>query len=251
MVENILTIALEGDITLAEFSEAIRRFWSLIGDLSLEVGGQTKIDWRIDDLQAGSAIATIRGHSPQLEVVERVIHAFAGVGNALQRREPIPYSDKVRRDANALRSTVKGSVTSIRLSTPFSDALITRQANQEKEAVITYAHGQVTGRVQTLTSRGGLKFTVYDSIFDKPVSCYLDENQEDIMRGAWGRKVKVSGVIGREPERNRPVVVRKIREVEVLAEVTPGDYRHARGAIPSEHESEKSETIIRNIRDAW
>ena len=127
MKDNILTFALEGEITLPHFSEAIKDFGTLIAALSQEVGGKTKIEWRIDDLNAGSAIATIRGESPDSEIVEAIIHAVATVGNALQRKEPIPYSEKVRRVARSMRRRVKGSINSIRLETPFSEAIITRE----------------------------------------------------------------------------------------------------------------------------
>jgi hypothetical protein len=128
---------------------------------------------------------------------------------------------------------------------------ITRETSKHREVFIIYAHGQVKGTVQTLTSRGGLRFTLYDAIFDKPISCYLDEGQEHIMRGAWGKKVVVSGSIGREPEQKRPVVVRHILKIDVLDDTPPGDYRHARGALLYEEGNEKPEVIIRGIRDAW
>jgi hypothetical protein len=251
MSENILTFALEGEITLADFSEAMKDFGALIAALSQEIGGQTKIDWRIDDLNAGSAIATVRGDSPNQEIVEGVIRAYATVGNALQRQEPIPYSEKVRRVARKIQKRVQGSINSIRLETPFGEAVITRGYIGRKEPPITYAHGQVKGTVQTLTNRGGLRFTLYDAIFDKPISCYLDEGQEHIMRGTWGRKVVVSGLIGREAEQKRPVVVRHITNIDVIDDTVSGSYRDARGAIPYEKEKPKPEVIIRSIRDAW
>jgi hypothetical protein len=259
MAQNILTIVLDGDITLGDFSEAMRRFRALVGALSQEVGRKTKIDWRIDELQAGSTIATIRGHSAYPDIVERVVQAFARVGEALQRREPIPYSDTVRRRAYSMQKLVKGSIQSIRLETPFSDALITsdNRVNTNTGATtpsegrtITYTYGQVRGTVQTLTNRGGLKFTLYDSIFDAPISCYLNEGQEEIMRGVWGRKVTVSGLIGREPYQKRAVVVRQIEKIDVIEDVTPGSYRQAKGATPREEGKEKPEVIIRSLHDA-
>jgi hypothetical protein len=251
MADDILTIALEGEVTLADFSEAMKDFGALVAALSQEIGGPTKIDWRIDDLTASSAIATVRGDSPNREIVEAVVRAMATVGTALQHREPIPYSEKVRRVARRMRKRVKGSIDSIRLETPFSEAIITREAVGQRESLIAYTFGQVKGTVQTLTNRGGLRFTLYDSIFDKPISCYLDEGQEHIMRGAWGRKVIVSGSIGRESEQKRPVVVRHITQIDILDDTPPGSYRDARGVIPYDEGNKKPEMIIRGIRDAW
>jgi hypothetical protein len=88
-MDNILTLALEGEITLADFSEAMKDFGALVAVLSQERAGTTKIDWRIDDLTAGRAIATIRGDSPNREMVEAVVRAVGTVGSALQHQEPI------------------------------------------------------------------------------------------------------------------------------------------------------------------
>jgi hypothetical protein len=250
-MDNILTLALEGEVTLADFSEATKEFRALIAALSQEIGGKAKIDWRIDDLNAGSAMTTIRGISPHPEIIAGVVRAYATVGSALQAQAPIPYSEKVRQSALRLRKRVKGSINSIRLETPFSEAIITRETQGNREATITYTYGQVQGIVQTLTNRGGLRFILYDIIFDKPISCYLDEGYEHIMRGAWGRKVAVSGMIGREPEQGRPIVVRHITTVDILDDTPPGSYRDARGVIPHEEGDKKSEVIIRGIRDAW
>lgn len=251
MTDNILTIALEGDILLADFSGAMKDFGALIAALSQEIGGKTKIDWRIEELSSGSAMATIRGDSPNRELVVAVVHAYATVGNALQRQEPIPYSEKVRRVASSLRKRVKGSINSIRLETPSTEAVITKETVNQRESAIAYTYGQLRGTVQTLKNRGGLRFTLYDSIFDKPISCYLDEGQEHIMRGAWGKKVIVSGSIGREPEQKRPVIVRHVTNVDILDETLKGNYRQARGAIPYEEGKGKPEVIIRSLRDSW
>jgi hypothetical protein len=261
MSQNILTFALDGEITLAEYSEAMKRFRSFVGALSQEIGRDIKIDWRIDELQSGSAIATIHGNSAHPDIVDSIVEAYARVGTALERGEPIPYSDIVRRRAYHIQKLVKGSIHSIRFETPFSDALITSgtrrgngsqliNANQADNITIKKSHGQVRGTVQTLTNRGGLKFTLYDSIFDSPISCYLNEGQEEIMRGLWGRKVIVDGIIGREPYQQRAVVVRQIEKIDVVEDITPGSYRLAKGAIPREEGKPKPEVIIRGLRDA-
>jgi hypothetical protein len=59
MSENILTIALDGDITLMDFSAALSRFRLLIHALSTEVARKRKVIWRVEELNAGSAIATV------------------------------------------------------------------------------------------------------------------------------------------------------------------------------------------------
>jgi hypothetical protein len=261
MTENLLTIALDGDITLLDFSTALSRFRLLVHALSNEVAGKRKVVWRVEELNAGSALATVRGESREPQTLERVIQAFASVGEALQAQQPIAFSEPVRRYAHNLQRVVKRSIQTMRLETPFSDALIVNGhrtsemylagTDEPRPPTMTYAYGQLRGTVQTLSSRRGLKFTLYDVIFDKPISCYLSAGQEELMRGAWGEHVTVSGLIGREPYQKRPVVIRQITQVDILKDVTAGSYRYARGAIPYEEGGEKPEVIIRGIRDAW
>jgi hypothetical protein len=109
--------------------------------------------------------------------------------------------------------------------------------------------GLLEGEVQTLSKRGRLRFTLYDSIFDRAVHCYVTPDQEDTMRSAWGRRVVVAGQITRDPATGRPTSIIRIREVD-LVEVPPvGSYRRARGAVRSASE-EKPEDTIRRMRDA-
>jgi hypothetical protein len=112
------------------------------------------------------------------------------------------------------------------------------------------AFGAVEGRVQTLSSRGGLRFTLYDSLHDRAVSCYLAEGHEDIMRDAWGRLAVVQGLVKRDPRTGRPVTIREVRSVELLGERSPHDYKRARAAIPLPEGARRAEDVIRQLRDA-
>jgi hypothetical protein len=263
MAEPLLTIALEGTIRLHEFSTAVTRFRLFISALTAEVGARGKVTWLIDDLQAGSATATVRGSSRRPQLADQVVEAFGVAGEALEQHRPLPFSDRVRRRAYGIQQLVKGSILAVRLETPFSDALLTNGQHDEIDTLsplpleeyrprgLTHAYGQILGRIQTLTNRGGLRFTLYDPIFDKPIACYLHEGQEDTMRGVWGRKVTVKGLISREPYQKRAVVIRNITDISVLDENIPGSYRQARGVVPVEEDEKKPEDVIRSLRDAW
>ena len=250
MAADTLTLELSGDVSLAKFAEAMKRFQALIADLSKDIAKDEAINWRIEDLNKGSAIATIQGYGAKAESVERVVRAYGQVGNALAQHTPIPYSDRVKKSANKLVGVIDGGVTALRFETPFTDAIVGRQTDEAVDSPsITFAYGVVKGRVETLTSRRGLRFTIYDSIFDRPISCYLNKGQEEQMRDVWGRQVNVSGLIGREPDTRRPVVVREVETIELLADSEAGGYRLARGVLGSDKTSPRSELIIRSMRD--
>jgi hypothetical protein len=114
---------------------------------------------------------------------------------------------------------------------------------------MTEAYGAVEGRIQTLTSRGGLRFTLYDSLHDKAVSCYLAEDLEDIMRDAWGRRAIIEGRVSRDAKSGRPLAVRGITTLQVLPEIAPEKYRDLRG-IARSTSGLSVEEAIKRLRDA-
>jgi hypothetical protein len=91
---------------------------------------------------------------------------------------------------------------------------------------------------------------LYDNLEDKPVYCYLTEGQEELMRGAWRQRAFVVGKVTRDPLTGRPVNIRHITAAEVLRDVPPGSYVHARGIIPFDPKGPSPEEIIRRFRDA-
>lgn len=248
---DTLTIAVNGEVSLGEFSSAVSAFKSLVDALSNEIARDASIDWFIDDLSASSAVATIRGFSTEQAAVERVVTAYGVVGRSLERGEPIPYSERVQREATNIARVIDGRITSIRFETPQVEATVTgATAKGLPSPQLRYSFGTIKGLVQTLSSRGALRFTVYDNLFDRAVSCYLKEGQEEIMRGAWGNLVVVEGKVGREPDKGRPVVVRDIEDVRIIDRPEPGSYRKARGVLKREADAdEMPEDTIRRLRD--
>ncbi len=111
--------------------------------------------------------------------------------------------------------------------------------------------GTVKGRVQSISNRGRLRFTLYDSIFDKPLNCYVDEERQDILTDIWDKVVLVSGRVTRQPDTGQPVSVRDITSIESVMVNEPGSYRKARGILATLGEKpEPAEVSIRRLRDA-
>ena len=143
------------------------------------------------------------------------------------------------------------SVEYVRFRTPDNDYIITgRGVSTNVNDAVSVSIGAITGIVQTLSSRNSLMFNLYDALHNKRVACYMEEGQEELMREAWGRRVRVSGSVSRETDTGKPVAVRQILNVEILSEVAAGSYRQARGAVPWQSGFEKPEEAIRQMRDA-
>ena len=113
------------------------------------------------------------------------------------------------------------------------------------------AIGGVHGRIQTLTSRGGLRFTLYDTLYDRAVGCYLSEGQEEIMRDYWGQTAVVEGTVTRDPNSGRPLTVRHVRNVTPVRQVERMAYLAARGAVkPLPNDQRRPEDLVSAARDA-
>jgi hypothetical protein len=251
MVDNTITLALEGDVSLQVLSEVMSHFNGLLNALAQAVVPEQAVEWIIEDMQAGSALLTVAGEAETEEPVLKVIEAYAKTGRALERREPIPFPTSVARAAAEITRAVGEQVRVIRFETATSEATIYGNFDVPRPHQPTkrVGFGVVKGRVQAISSRGKLRFNLYDSLFDKPISCYLQSGQEDLMREIWGKRVYVSGQITRDADLGRAVSVRHITAVDTIPEYVPGSYKQARGVLTWSPDDEPAEILIRRLRD--
>ncbi len=245
MATHTLTFALGGRVEIGQFQEGITRFQRLVTALTPKQG----VKWVIEDLQSGSATVTLVAETETPNKAAQVVADFDNIGKALSNHEPLPdtYSKRVRQAALGIQG-LAGIVESVRFETADSDHIVAKNGAVAPPRSLKVSVGAITGRVQTLTNRGGLRFTLYDHIHDKAVSCYLQPGREDWIREAWGRRARVSGTVSRDGV-GLPVAVRQVLNIEPLAEPTPGSYQQARGALAGLPGDEKPETVIRRLRD--
>lgn len=249
--ETTLTFELQGEtIPLSVFAEAVTHFTQLVAALSRDVAGKAALDWIIDDLSVGSALIATRSTAERAADVE---NAYETVARALERHEEPPFSPAVKKEASALTALLDGHVEALLMQTARDDRII-RKPDFENGVKVLFdktaqkiAHGGVQGRIETLGRRPGLRFTLYDSVYDKPVSCYLAQGYEDIMRNAWGKIAIVEGLVTRDPLTGRPTSVRQVRNVMLIEEGERKAYKRARGAIQRGELSPEEE--ISRLRD--
>jgi hypothetical protein len=72
------------------------------------------------------------------------------------------------------------------------------------------AYGALRGKLQSLSSRTGLKVVLYDDTFDKGVRCSLTEEQHETAREHWDKHVVIEGLIRRDRITGRPLSVSQI-----------------------------------------
>ncbi len=255
MANDTATLALNGEISLRLFVEGMRHFLGLIDALTSEVSDRRVVEWLVDALADGSAITTVRGEPLSQrgeESVGRVVRAYGEVGRALEEGRPIPYSDRVVREAESLVNLLNGQLTSLRFETSELEATVVSPSVERRvKTAYLRAFGAVEGRIQTVTNRRGLRFVLYDTLYDHPVSCYLDEGQEALMRDAWGHHAFVEGWISRDAVTGQPVAIRHITSVVLVPEPRAGGFEAARGILHPSAETIPAEEAIRRVRDEW
>jgi len=246
---DTVTLAVSGEVSLDDFKMIVERFASLIDAISAEVAKE-KPDWIVDYLDAGSATLTFVGQAHDQAEVDRVVAAYAKVGRSLAEEKPVPFSPQVERAARQITGVLDGRITSVRFETADETATVVSPSVTAQGRKLLHAYGAIEGRIQTLSSRGGLRFVLYDSLFGRAVYCYLDPGREEMMRGAWDRRATVEGWVSREPVTGRPVSVRHVSRVELIDDIPRGSYRRARGVVPARPNDPPPEDGIRVLRDA-
>ena len=245
MTAETLTFEIGGTVMVDQLATGVSLFHRLVSALTADTG----VQWVVEDLQSGSAVVTLEGHSETPHEVERVVLSYADVGRALEDQEYLTYQPPVNRVAEQIRSFAE-TVEAVRFQTAEADYTVITGKNSKISPKLTVSIGSVTGRIQTVSNRGRLRFNLYDSTFDRAVGCYLQNGQEELVREVWGRRASVSGRVTRESDTGRALAVRDILEVEILKDIAPGSYRLARGAVSLEPGSESAFEVIRRLRDA-
>lgn len=251
---DTVTLRLQGDdIGLPEFAQAVEHFSRLMQALSHEADAED-VSWNVTDLVYSSAMTAAQGISQngdRREEIDRIVRSYALVGHGLREGTTDAFSAPVRTAAVNLSKVLGDGVTAVHFETPSDDVKVTEPElpPAKRAAELIHALGAVTGRIQTLTSRSRLRFTLYDRLYGRAVSCYLTEGQEEMARDAWDKYARVDGEIWRDPETGWPTSVRHITAIHKIEdEGTTHGYRKARGARRGEDGT--PEERIRRLRDA-
>lgn len=267
MPDNTVTLVLDGEVPLQEFSKAIVGFSELVKALSVEAGAA--LDWVIQDLQMSSALASVIAIGKQAKI-EAVITSYETVAQALEENTEIPYSEPVRVAAKRIVSIEDYRIKAVRFETAKRESTVRIDPIQAGDVQMVSAappqsksfasklsaraaipaYGAIQGRIQTLTSRGALRFTLYDLLYDKAVSCYLAEEKRELIRDLWGSLAIVEGFVSRDPITGRLLSIRQVSEITPVKEPESRfDYQQAQGIAPS-MTGLSPEEAIRRIRDA-
>lgn len=251
MPRETVTLALNpgAAVALGDFVAAMSHFDRLLRALAQAHRGKDmpEMTWRLDGLAGGSAVVTASAEHPA---------AAAAADGYLQaarcdERESRVQGKRVEASAGKLLGMLGSGIEEMRFETSRGEVVL--QYGGERKPVdvpLAVALGEVEGVVETLSRRRGLKFTLYEPLFDRPVSCYVREDSAEHLRGIWGKRVIVEGRVSRDPATGSAVAIRDITAITPVVPTAPGAWRKTRGAIKARPGSPPPEEIVRKMRDA-
>lgn len=249
MAGDSVTLRLDGELTIEKVANAFTRFRSVLR--ALEEEQSANVRWVLAGLDFGSAAITARAEPLDDDAVAKIpkmteLYLAAGRQVASGEVEQERALLRVVRDL----TEVADEQNRVILETADDDVIFIAPippARATASPQTTKSLGTVRGRVETLSHRRGLRFTLYELASDRPLSCYLQADHEDMMRDAWGHIADVTGVITRDADTGRPLAIRGVTTVDVVNEGETMGFLRARGAVGG---IEPAEGVIRRIRDA-
>ena len=235
------------DIGFAEFAKAASHFDRLLKALSRKYAGRG--EWRLGGLREGSANMTA---ASECKGAATVADVYLQIGHALRNGGTGSYGKHIHAPTEDLVAMLANGVYKIRFETRAGEAVIGKDERTSKPVAVPLraALGAIEGVVEVLSRRRSLHFNLYDTLFDRPVSCYVDPTESDRMRDIWGKHVTVEGLVSRDAEHGYPIAVRSITDIKIVPDAPPGSYKKARGAIPRKPDQPRAEEVIRKMRDA-
>lgn len=251
MTDDLLSFRLDGEVTIEKLSAAFARFSNVLDALHEDHGANVR--WVVVGLESGSATAVAKA-VPLDSDAERLIPAICGDYLESARQVLRGNGDPDRPVLRAVRelAAVADENNPVVLETSDDEVIFVapapiRAAGAEVERQqTTKSLGSVRGRVEMLSQRNTLRFSIYELVNDRAVSCFPHPDYKDVMREAWGRIADVTGTITRDVATGRPLSIRRVTRVDVVEEGEPDGYLRARGAIKA---TEPAERAVRRMRD--
>jgi hypothetical protein len=254
---NELTLQLNGYPDVDKFASFINNSRHLIKALAVAViphyrRTDNKVHWfPINASINGSVFITYEGRTANPDNFLRVEDAFFRVGEALRSGADIPYTPSVEQYASNLRKVVEKdkSIESLVFMNEGNQTLVKSVPELSNKLPTVTVYDEIQGRIETISSRKGLRFILYDSHFDRAVTCYVNnmESEEQLTKH-FGKLVRVMGLVIRDAETDRPFKIKDIQQVTAV-ETPKLSWRDAEGIIQLP-KNQSPESFIRSLRDA-
>lgn len=254
MSDESVTLRLGGSVTVDDFVARATSWLGILRSITDEAGLGSHVTWQLAGLDYGSAIVTAEPlpDSPEVaRVLPRLVSDYLDSARAV--RDGFPSDG--RRSLRLVRELAAEATpdSEITFETPEAEVIFIGGTKAAAEVVApesAAALGTVRGRIETVSQRGRLRFTLYDLTSDRAVICYVEPDKEELLRNVWGHLADVTGLVSRDPRTDRALSVRRVTSIDLVREPTTQAFLRARGAVPALPDALPSEELIRIVRDA-
>jgi hypothetical protein len=264
VTDNTFTFSLEGSVPLNVFADAVRHWNVLLSSIATSTGHKNST-FVITDLEYGSTVVTASLAEPDEVIGSQISNQVFAVGEGMRMGNVIPFPDSVQRAALALMKGVsRGQGYPLTISADDRDVYVPPSIEEKQKIQLirnetgiatpstTESFGSLTGRIQTLSSRDALRFTLYDSLRDRAVKGTLTPALSEQVRDLWDKNVYIEGWIVRDFSTGYPLRIKNLRLIEPASERSATlAFMEARGILKGKLNPGMSpEDRIRQVRDA-
>ena len=197
-----MTLELGPDkVPALEFLKAVRAFAGLLDGIAKDACGDKKaVSWEISVARGSQLIRADITPATDPKAVHTV--------RTLLRRPPQRTMNRFRRFPKSIEGT------RIWIGQEDCDSLRDGDDEQSSETGPFTEYGTVEGKLDTLSARGGVHFTIYEPIWDKGVNCSVPSDLVDTMQKMWRQRIAAHGMVHYDAE-GRPMSIRA-EEVELF-----------------------------------
>lgn len=214
----------------------------------------------IEDLTSGSALVTSSIMFDAEGPARQFTSDFTKVGAVARGDNVVAFPKGLQEAANRLRSVAAADTSGITIASEADDVLILPSTDMLDEHVASprlaspspsmETYGALRGKLQSVSSRSGLKVVLYDDLFDKAVRCSLTEEQHETVRELWDKHVIVEGLIRRDSETGRPLSISNIWAIrEDVRGLASQAWANAYGVLSGVEPEVPVEESIRKVRN--
>lgn len=196
------------DIAVGQFIAVASKLTELLKELEASVMGEKSVEWRLADLQRGSARLAMSPHPPlptgradAFPVIGAVLEGLATVEETARR--PPHFTDQALRSAKSLVNAARagpnalavfGEAQGVQRQVALSSDLVAHV--DELIGTASIAVGSLEGTLEAVTIHDTVAFSIYDAITNRRVECKCDREILDLaITRYFGKRVSVAGLV--------------------------------------------------------
>lgn len=203
-----LSLSLDGPAVAWDVFVRAARAWNVLlrsVDREVASGGPTNVTWEIETITKASPLSVALVAAPSRPevtpaVVLRTVKAVTEGLRTIQREahRPAYFSDRALESAKELAELHDRNLTSIKVRNGKGSLDLTRLLSANVDELIgpkTSSWGTVEGALEVISIHGQHKFSVFEALAGHSVACHFKADQLEDVKGAFGKRVAVSGEV--------------------------------------------------------